>query len=454
MSNDPRSLNLVARETRPFQTLVAMSHLLFPSSFERQVITAMNLVQKTILSAIFFLSSMVSASALSQEDQHRLNEFAQKAITKSRFIGGYPVNQDTSLDGFYEWYYKTGLCRASLNNVGNPRTTSPYSLNTYKFENEVIDYFAPLYGFKEGDYWGFVTSSGTDGNQHGIYFGRKHLSSMSSAPPVLYVSEEAHYSIPKLADVQNMELRLIKTKDMGQMDLVDFENKLVPDRPALVVVAMGSTFKGAIDPQEDIRKILKAKLKAPSHIHLDAALFGGYLAFADDERSQLVKQQIQKFDSISVSGHKFFGFDEPMGLFITTKDTFDNINPMHVNYLNDAVPTISCSRSGISPLKFWWKIRSTPVVAFKEKADGILKNADYLVRSLQEADIKAWKNPISNTVLFERPEPAVLEKYDLAPDESPTFGKLAHFVVMPHVTKDLIDSFVADMRSWKSGAGR
>jgi histidine decarboxylase len=392
------------------------------------------------------------ALAISEQDQRRLDEFAEEALAKSRMIAGYPVNQDTSLSPFYEWYYKKGLYKVSLNNVGNPRTPSPYSLNTYQFENEVIDYFAPLYGFKEGNFWGFVTASGTDGNQHGIYFGRKHLSSMSSVAPILYVSEEAHYSIPKLADVQNMEMRLIKTTEMGQIDLQDFERQLAPDRPALVVVAMGSTFKGAIDSQDRIRGILTAKLRAPSHIHLDAALFGGFLAYADNDLSRLVNQQIQGFDSIAVSGHKFFGFDEPMGIFLTTKETFDNINPMHVNYLNDAVPTISCSRSGLSPLKFWWKIHTTSAEAFRKQASDILHNADYLAQELNSAGVRVWKNPISNTVFFERPEQTILAKYDLAPDQSATFGKLAHIVVMPHVNKDLLNSFVADMKLWKAKA--
>jgi histidine decarboxylase len=402
------------------------------------------------VAALVTLLYATSAYALSKQDQRRLDEFARRALEKSRIVAGYPVNQNTSLDGFYRWYYKTGLYKASLNNVGNPRATSPYSLNTHQFENEVIDYFAPLYGFKQGDYWGFVTFSGTDGNQHGIYFGRKHLSAMSSAQPILYVSEEAHYSIPKLADVQNLEMRLIKTKDMGQMDLDDFEKQLDPNRPALIVVAMGSTFKGAIDSQEGIRKVLQAKLKAPSHIHLDAALFGGFLAYADNDLSRLVSQQVQKFDSIAVSGHKFFGFDEPMGLFITTKETFENINPMHVNYLKDAVPTITCSRSGISPLKFWWKIHSTSVTSFKDKANTILKNADYLSQKLREAGVRVWKNPISNTVFFERPDQSLLEKYDLAPEESASFGKLAHIVVMPHISKPLMDAFVKEMKGWKA----
>ncbi len=81
-----------------------------------------------------------------------------------------------------------------MNNVGDPYKQSPYSLNSHQFEQEVVNYFARLYGFKEGDYWGFVTASGTDGNNHGIYFGRKYLESKSSVEPIIYVSE-GHYSI-------------------------------------------------------------------------------------------------------------------------------------------------------------------------------------------------------------------------------------------------------------------
>jgi len=46
-----------------------------------------------------------------------------------------------------------------MNNVGNPRKESIFSLNTHEFENEVIDYFAPFYGFKKEDVWGIVTNS-------------------------------------------------------------------------------------------------------------------------------------------------------------------------------------------------------------------------------------------------------------------------------------------------------
>jgi histidine decarboxylase len=402
----------------------------------------------------FLLSILVPSLCwpVTPQDRQRLDQFAQKVIAKSQKLAGYPVNQDTSLDGFYAWYVKSKLYRASMNNVGNPRNQSPYSINTHSFENEVVDYFAKLYGYKEDDYWGFVTGSGTDGNNHGIYYGRKFLQAKSTVPPIIYVSEEAHYSIKKLADVQNSELRLIKATDMGQMDLDDFEKQLDPTRPALVVIALGTTFKGAIDDQAAIRKVLAEKHKGPEYIHLDAALFGGYLPYLGGEAAGLVNQQLQKFDSIAVSGHKFFGFDEPLGIFITTKEAFGNLNPFHVPYLNDAVPTITCSRSALDPLKFWWKLHSTRMDQFQVISTNLLSNADYLLEKLQAAGIKAWKNPYSNTIFFERPPGEILGKYDLAPDESPVFGKLAHFIIMPHVNKKLMNGFIKDMASWKAQA--
>lgn len=405
----------------------------------------------TRILAVFLSGLLLCAPALAitKQERRRVDAFAGMALEKSRRIGGYPVNQDTALEGFYNWYTKHRLYRASLNNVGNPWSTSPYSLNTHAFETEVVSYFAKLYGFPDDKFWGFVTASGTDGNNHGLYFGRKYLLSKSSAPPIVYVSEEAHYSIKKLADVQNLELRLIKAKEMGEMDLKDFEAKLDPSRPVLVVIALGTTFKGAIDDQAAIRDILKAKHKGPQYIHLDAALFGGYLPYVDGDAASLVNHQLQNFDSIAVSGHKFFGSDEPMGIFISTREAFDNLNPFRVAYLNDAVPTISCSRSALAPLKFWWKIRSTPMDKFRAAANGMMRNTDYLVEGLKAAGVRSWRNPFSSTVFFERPDETILAKYDLAPEESPTLGKLAHFIVMPHVHKKLIDGFIRDMRKWK-----
>jgi histidine decarboxylase len=187
----------------------------------------------------------------------KLNQFAEKVLEKKKSSIGYPINQNTSLDDFYDWYIQKKLYRVSMNNVGDPckkEKHSNYSLNTHEFEHEVVAYFATQYGFEKEDHWGFVTTSGTDGNNHGIYAGRKYLQLQSKSAPIIYYSEEVHHSVKNLADVQNTEFREIKAKVMGEMDMDDFAQQLHPSRPALIVIAMGTTFKGAIDDQAAIRK--------------------------------------------------------------------------------------------------------------------------------------------------------------------------------------------------------
>jgi histidine decarboxylase len=386
-------------------------------------------------------------------DFGKLDRLADKVLEKKKSAMGYPINQNTSLDGFYKWYVEKQLYGVSMNNVGDPcrrEKDSNYSMNTHEFEREVIDYFARLYGFKK-KYWGFVTTSGTDGNNHGIYAGRKYLQLKSPlSTPVIYYSKEIHHSVKNLADVQNMMRCQIQAEPLGKMDIDDFRQQLDPSHPAIIVIAMGTTFTGAIDDLAAIRNVLKEKHKGSAYIHLDAALFGGFLPYLDGNAPRLVNRQIHEFDSIAVSGHKFFGFDEPMGIYISTRAAFENLNPNPIGYLDDTVPTITCSRSALAPLKFWWKIKSTSTAEFKKQAEAILGNAEYLLDRMKKAGIKAWKNPYSNIVFFKRPSNDIQKKYDLAPGKIEDLEgslEVAHLVIMPHVGRELIDSFVQDMQT-------
>ncbi len=196
-----------------------------------------------------------------------------------------------------------------MNNAGNPRKGSFYPLNTHKLENEVIEYFAPLYGFDKGDCWGIVTHSGTDGNMHAMYFGVNYIKSKikNKTLPIVYVSAEAHYLIKRIADFMNLEVKIIPTHPMGQMDTREFEKALDLSKPALVVIAMGTTFKGAINDQKTILQLINKKKPIAYYILPDAALFGCFLPFS--EYRDVVNRKMFFFHSIAVSGHKFFGSD-------------------------------------------------------------------------------------------------------------------------------------------------
>lgn len=395
----------------------------------------------TALSGSLALSAQVAVSSGFEQ----LDRWASECLAERSMTLGYPGNNDIRLEEFYRWYTGNNLESMIINNAGDPFEEGDHTLSSLDFEREVIQYFAPKYGFDGNDLWGIVTMSGTDGNNHGIYFGVNYLKRKTGKMPVVYVSDEAHYSNYRLCDLQHLEVRLVKSDSMGRMVPDSLEKVLDPTRPCLIVYAMGSTFKGAIDDQKALDDVLARHEGMAVYRHVDAALFGGYLPFT--EYKDLVDRRKTDFDSISVSGHKFFGIDSPCGLFITTRDVYDNQSTYDISYLNANMRMINCSRSGIEPLKFWWLVKTVGDEGWTEQAARIFENTRYLKSELKRIGWPYWNNEYSNTVIFRRPSAKVVRKYNLACGEDAAFGgKLSHVVVMQHVTKDSIDRLIADLR--------
>jgi len=396
---------------------------------------------------VLFITSFAIALGVSAQSSgfEKLDEWVGKwKQTQQRFFG-YPVNEDSKLHGFYEWYLASGMDLVNLNNAGDPMTDEPSPYSSHYFEREVIEFFAPLYGFQKDNVWGIVTHSGTDGNSHGIYFGAKYLYNKTRKMPVVYVSDEAHYSNMRLCDLQNLDIRLVKSDDMGRMIPEELEKALDTSRPALMVYAMGSTFKGAIDDMAALNAVLDKHPEMEVYRHVDAALFGGYLPFT--VHKAMVSHEKMRFNSIAISGHKFFGIDCPSGLFLCTRDTYDNQNSFNVTYLNGNMRMINCSRDAVQPLKFWWLIQTVGYDKWSKQATQMMECTSYLKKQLDKMKYPCWVNEYSNTVFFKRPSPDLVQKYNLAQGYDERFGgDLAHIVVMQHVTKEKIDVFISDLK--------
>lgn len=110
---------------------------------------------------------------------------------------------------------------------------------------------------------------------------------------------------------------------------------------------------------------------------------------------------------------------------------------------------INYSRSAIAPLKFWWIIQHVGMDGFTEQATGMLERAAWLKGELDKLGWKAWLEPMSNTVYFERPPVEITEKYMLAPDYDDRLGgDLSHIVVMQHVTEEILQEFLDDLADY------
>lgn len=108
---------------------------------------------------------------------------------------------------------------------------------------------------------------------------------------------------------------------------------------------------------------------------------------------------------------------------------------------------INCSRDAIQPLKFWWLIKKVGLEKWTEQATGIMECTKYLSDELEKINWPHWVNDYSNTVFFARPSKEMIDKYLLAGGHDDRFGgDLNHIVVMQHINKDAIDTFIADLK--------
>ncbi|AEJ02827.1 histidine decarboxylase [Nitrosomonas sp. Is79A3] len=394
-----------------------------------------------------------------------LKAMQQLAQQRNRLLG-YPINMTTPPEEFFAWRNElaaAGFNQFSFNNVGNPYDHSHIPFNCHPFEKELINRFGAVYGFAPDDIWGFLTNSGTDSNMHGLYMGRTILKNRTGVMPKIYFTREAHYSIQILRDLLHLDWVVVATRPDGGMDADDLERQLNanPNHPALVVATIGTTFKGAIDPVDAIQAKLKGRT---AYLHLDAALFGGYLphtALAGDLLHSIVdpisKAKLQRYDSIAVSCHKFFGFPSPAGLFITTRTNFESFRAQFSQihdpeYIKQVPGTITCSRDAVKPAEFYFFSSESAFARQAADAKAMLDNTGYLLKEMNNhysylQPVRA--NDRSNTVYFITPSKTVVDHYSLATMQIDIEGEwtpCAHAVVMPHAKKEILDQFLTDLR--------
>ena len=177
----------------------------------------------------------------------RLAELLKTIQDSEQWQVGYPGNQS------FDYSPLIPFLSHCLNNLGDPFHQTNYRANTHQFEREVILHFAQLMGLDPEDAWGYVTSGGTEGNMYGLYLARElHPEGM------LYFSEEAHYSILKIARILNMPHTTVKRRHDGEIDYDDLRDMLTVhrDRPAIILATIGTTMRGAVDDIPAIRQII------------------------------------------------------------------------------------------------------------------------------------------------------------------------------------------------------
>ncbi|MFZ2279715.1 MAG: histidine decarboxylase [Prosthecobacter sp.] len=368
----------------------------------------------------------MTPSNLSPADQQRLDELYERLRACSARNVGYPTNQAFDYSELFRFL------QFSINNVGDPFHRTNYRLNTMEFEREVLTDFARFTRAPDGEWWGYVTSGGTEGNMYGLYVARELF-----PDGICYFSEDTHYSVAKVLRLQHTRNIMIKSQPDGQMDYADLREtlRIHRDVPPILFANIGTTMKGAVDDLSKIRAILDDLAIPNAYIHADAALSGMILPFVDNPQPWNFADGA---DSISISGHKMLGSPVPCGVVIARKAHVDRI-ARSIEYIGALDTTIAGSRSAFSPLLLWHRLRTLGDAGLRNMVQACLGNAEYAVEQLCAQGIESWRHPNSVTVVFPKPPPSMMEKWIIAPRKN-----IGHLIVMPHVTRDIIDDFVAD----------
>ncbi|KAG1663238.1 hypothetical protein FOA52_004439 [Chlamydomonas sp. UWO 241] len=359
-----------------------------------------------------------------------LEAYTEKLVSRTEHHLGYPYNLD------FDYGALEKLVKFSINNLGDPFIESNYGVHSREFEVGVLNWFAKLWEIDEEEYWGYITTCGTEGNLHGILVGRENL-----PDGVLYASSESHYSVFKAGRMYRMDAVKVPTLETGEINYDELRAELTKNvgRPAILNVNIGTTVKGAVDDLDKILRILKETgyTEDRFYIHCDGALFGMMMPFLNKDAPMITFKK--PIGSVSVSGHKFVGAPVPCGVLIT-RFKFVMALSTDVEYLNSRDATIMGSRNGHAPIYLWYTLTRKGYDGMRKDVERCMRNAHTLKNMLLTAGIRTTLNELSNTVVFERPrEEAFVRKWQLACE-----GTIAHVVVMPNVNIDKLEMFVQD----------
>lgn len=238
-----------------------------------------------------------------------------------------------------------------------------------QMEKEAVKEIAGMFGWET--YLGHLTGGGTMANLEALW-----VSGKINPEGVILASEQAHYTHSRISSVLQLEYESIDIDRFGRMDLKALQHRLEQGGIGTVVVTVGTTATGSIDP---LIEILKLREKYGFRIHIDSA-YGGYFKLADNLSSQTadVYDHILEADSIVVDPHKHglqpYGcgcvlFKDPsVGRFYKHNSpyTYFSSTELHLGEIS-----LECSRPGAAAAGLWATQKLLPLIKGGEFANGL-----------------------------------------------------------------------------------
>jgi tyrosine decarboxylase/aspartate 1-decarboxylase len=320
-------------------------------------------------------------------------------------------------------------------NLGNPGLYP----GTAEVEAELMNMVADLlHGPNES---GLTVSGGTEANITALWIARK----VSGGSQVIY-PRSAHFSFLKAADILGLEGIEVGLLDDFTLDISQVEDNLNDDTAAVVGIA-GTTEYGAIDPIEDL-----GKLCGDTFLHVDAAFGGFVIPFLKDLGYDTPNYdfEVENVDCVSCDPHKMGLASIPSGVMLLKNDEYLKKIAVSSPYLTSPrQASLSGTRCSAGAVSAWAAMKFLGRDGYRNVVADCMDTTQYIVKMVEEMGLEIALKPPMNIVCIRMKDAdsvfSGLSKmgWKASVTREP---QCLRIVVMPHVTKEVVDEFVPDLK--------
>lgn len=327
---------------------------------------------------------------------------------------------------------------------------------TQELERELIMLCAEqIFGGEPNEQDGYVASGGTEANIQAMWIYRNYFLNYHNAQineiGVIY-SEDSHYSLAKGANLLNIRPFIIKVDENSrEILLTDLTEKMntalsLGVKYFIVNANLSTTMFGSVDDIDAITNYLVSR-NIVFKLHVDAA-FGGFIyPFTNTNSSYTFKNR--HITSFTIDAHKMMQTPYGTGLFLIRKNYIQHVCTNEAQYVLGKDHTLCGSRSGANAVAVWMILHNHGSEGWKIKMQLLLDRTTEVCHRLDELGVRYFRNNFLNIIAIkaEYISKAVAEKYNLVGDTYENETKWWKIVMMPHITRGTIDSFINELKS-------
>ena len=279
---------------------------------------------------------------------------------------------------------------------------------------------------------GYATAGGTESNLQAIRIAKKQKPKVMH--PNIVVPASAHFSFDKTCDMLGLEMRVVP---YGRNYTVDTEKmaEMVDSNTIAVAAVAGTTEYGMVD---DVRAVAKIAEEEGCFCHVDAAFGGLVIPFL--ERPVPFDFAVAGVDSISLDPHKMGLSTIPCGCLLLREPEMLGCLNVDTPYLTVKKQcTLVGTRPGADVAGAYAVLMHLGREGFRSMVAGCMENTRRLVAGMEACGYCRAVDPVMNVAAF-------------SGGDAPAGWKVSHtraghlrFVIMPHVTRDVIERFLADV---------